>query len=455
MMYPRLKLARNLLSNNGVIFISIDDNEVANLKKICDEIFGQDNFLSQITVIVKTEGRRYGFFAKTHEYLLVYAKNNDFLELNELEIEGKSYSYFDNKGGYNLKELRNGNSKAFNSSNRPNLRYPFYVDLNSRDENGFCELDVNFNESFEEVWPITIGNIESVWRWGKEKSFNEKDNLIARVGNDGLIRIFQKTRKLTQTAKTLWNNKEIISNKGTKEINELFGNKVFDFPKPVNLINKILQIGTLENSIVLDLFSGSSTTAHSVFDINSINRKNCRFIMVQIPEAIDENTDAYKAGYKNICDLGKERIRRAGNNIVKKYGNNDLDIGFKVFKLDSSNLRKWDPDYDNLQQSLTIDNIKDDRNNEDFVYEIMLNYGVDLSLPIEKFDNIYSIGYGALIVCLSNNITKDIINKILKIAKNSDITRVVLKDSSFSSDADKTNIKEILRTNNIKEFISI
>ena len=167
--YPRLKLARNLLRDDGAIFISIDDNEVENLKKMCDEIFGADNFLAQITVIVKPEGRRYGFFAKTQEYILVYAKNNDFLNLNEIEVEGKSFSYSDEKGGFNLKELRNGNTKAFNSSNRPNLRYPFYVDLSSKDENGFYKVDVNYNENYEEVWPITVNEIESVWRWGKKK----------------------------------------------------------------------------------------------------------------------------------------------------------------------------------------------------------------------------------------------------------------------------------------------
>ena len=453
--YPRLKLARNLLRDDGAIFISIDDNEVENLKKMCDEIFGADNFLAQITVIVKPEGRRYGFFAKTQEYILVYAKNNDFLNLNEIEVEGKSFSYSDEKGGFNLKELRNGNTKAFNSSNRPNLRYPFYVDLSSKDENGFYKVDVNYNENYEEVWPITVNEIESVWRWGKEKAINENDDLTAKMGNDGIFRVFQKTRKLTQTAKTLWQSKDFISNKGSKEILELFDEKVFDFPKPVNLIKRVLEIGTDNDSIVLDCFSGSGTTAHSLFKNNVDFDKNCKFIMVQFPIETEEDSYAFKAGYKNICEIGKERIRRAGNKIAKESGNDNLDIGFKVFKLDSSNLKKWDPDYKDIQKSLTPDQIKEDRTNEDLVYELMLKYGIELTLPIKKQGNIYSIGYGALVICLDDNITKEIANEILDILDDSSFTRVVFKDSGFASDEDKTNIKQILKDNHVNEFITL
>ena len=275
------------------------------------------------------------------------------------------------------------------------------------------------------------------------------------MGNDGIIRVFQKTRKLTQTAKTLWQSKDFISNKGSKEILELFNEKVFDFPKPVNLIKRVLEIGTDSESIVLDCFSGSGTTTHSVFKNNVDFDKNCKFIMVQFPIETEEDSYAFKAGYKNICEIGKERIRRAGDKIVEESGNNDLDIGFKVFKLDSSNLEKWDPDYNNIQQSLTVDQIKEDRTDEDLIYEIMLKYGIDLTLPIEENNNIYSIGFGALVICLDNNITKEIIDEIINFTKNSSTSRVVFKDSGFKSDADKTNIKEILKINNINEFITI
>lgn len=177
--------------------------------------------------------------------------------------------------------------------------------------------------------------------------------------------------------------------------------------------------------------------------------------MVQIPELVETNSKSYSEGYKNICEIGKERIRLAGDKILEESNNKDLDIGFKVFKLDSSNLEKWDPDYNNIQESLIIDNIKEDRINEDLIYEIMLKYGIDLTLPIEEHDNIYSIGFGALIICLDSNITKEIANDVIKLTKNSSTSRVVFKDSGFKSDADKINIKEILKTNNVDEFITI
>ena len=177
--------------------------------------------------------------------------------------------------------------------------------------------------------------------------------------------------------------------------------------------------------------------------------------MVQIPEQTDESSKAFKAGYENICEIGKERIRRASDKIVSETGNNDLDIGFKVFKLDSSNLEKWEPDFNNVQQSLIVDEIKKDRSNDDLVYEIMLKYGIDLTYPIERHNNIYSIGFGALVICLDDNITKDITNQILNFTNSSSTSRVVFKDSGFASDADKTNIKEILKTNKIDEFITI
>ena len=190
---------------------------------------------------------------------------------------------------------------------------------------------------------------------------------------------------------------------------------------------------------------------------NSEDNGKRKFIMVQIPEETDEKSEAYKAGYKNICEIGKERIRRAGDKILEESDNKDLDIGFKVFKLDSSNLEKWDPDYNNIEQTLLTakNNIKENRTEEDLIYEIMLKYGLELTLPIEKIDNLYSIGYGALIICLDNNIDKNIVDKILKAKDDSEITRVVFKDNGFKTDSDKTNIKETLKANNIEEFITI
>lgn len=257
---------------------------------------------------------------------------------------------------------------------------------------------------------------------------------------------FRKYRKFKIISSVL----EDISNSGFKDVKELGLENYFDNPKPVNLVQTLITYFCGKNDIVLDFFSGSGTTAHAVFKGNYNN-----FILIQIPEKIDEESTAYNSGYYNIFELGKERINRAGDKIINETGDDNLDIGFKVFKLDSSNLEKWDPDYSNIQQSLTIDQIKIDRTDEDLVYEIMLKYGINLTYPIEEENNIYSIGFGALIICLEDNITKEIVEQVLRLTKESSVSRVVFKDSGFASDADKTNIKEILKTNHIDEFITI
>ena len=241
MIFPRLLVARNLLRDDGVIFISIDDNEVANLRKVCDEVFGEDNFVAQISVIVKTEGRRYGAFAKTHEFVIVYAKSLENAALNDIEIEGASFDYEDEHGGFNLTDLRNQNARYFNSLNRPNLRYPFYVKKDSADENGFCCLSVDPKPGYEAVWAITVNGNESVWRWGKETARNEIANLTARLSSDGEYRVYQKYRKLKQSAKTVWSEKEFISNHGTKELLSILGSGIFDFPKPTELLRRICE----------------------------------------------------------------------------------------------------------------------------------------------------------------------------------------------------------------------
>lgn len=334
-MLPRLELAKDMLSKDGVIFISIDDNEQANLKLLCDEIFGVENFVAPLTIIVKPEGRRYGDFAKTHEYALVYAKYIDYAIFNEIEVEGSTYQYQDDIGGFNLKGLRNRNVVAFNSSNRPNLRYPFYVDISNPDENGLCKVSTEMQDGYEEVMPSIIDGLKSVWRWGKEKATNEIEKLVAYRGNDGEIRIFQKERKLTQTPKTVWFDKNIISNKGTSEVESLLGKGVFNFPKPLRLIENILSIGSGPNDIIMDFFSGSATTAHAVMELNSIDSGHRKYILVQLPEPCNTGSLAEKQGYKTIDEIGQERIRRAAKKIKEDNPLFAGDLGFKHFTLES------------------------------------------------------------------------------------------------------------------------
>ena len=459
MIYSRLMLARNLLTDDGVIFISIDDNEVDNLRKICDELFGNTNFIAFLTVIVKTEGRRYGGFAKTHEQVIVYGKNVEQVKLNEIEVEGKKFQFSDENGGFNVQDLRNQNARAFNSTNRPNLRYPFYVDTEDKDNNGFCKVYLKKKEGLTEVYPITVNGFDSVWRWGKkEKASEHLSELAARIGTDGIIRIYQKMRKLTEEPKTVLINKEYISIKGTREIQNILGIGIFDFPKPLNLIKLFESIATSENSIILDFFSGSATTAHAVMQLNAEDGGHRKFIMVQLPEKCDEKSEAYKAGYKNICEIGKERIRRAGEKILKEQlannnstlnsPNSKLDIGFRVLKLDSTNMKDvyyapCDYDQDFLHQLES--NIKDDRTDLDLLFGCLIDWGLPLSLPYksEQIDGctVHTYNDGDLIACFDANVPESVVKEI---AKRKPL-RAVFRDSGFASSPEKINVFEIFK----------
>ena len=436
MMYSRLKLARNLLKDNGIIFISIDDNEVFNLKKICDEIFGEENFISSFIWQKKSSGGQHSnHVLDFHEYILLYQKNRSSslsLLVERTDEQKKSFKYSDEfektRGKYLISPLKSW------LDYRPTLIYDIVCPDGTKLNTQWICSEPTFNQLKNEGRILFKQNSKGDWSVYKKQYVNEKGGLVkpaSLITNHG------------QTAH------------GKRDLKKLFDKDIMSFPKPVELIRYLISMIDDETGLILDFFSGSSTTSQAIFENNVKSVRKNKFIMIQIPEETDEKSEANKEGYDNICEIGKERIRRAGDKIVEESGNKDLDIGFKVFKLDSSNLKKWDPDYNNIQQSLTIDSIKKGRTNEDLVYEIMLKYGIDLTLPIEKHDNIYSIGFGALVICLDDNISKDITNSILEFTKDSSTSRVVFKDSGFKSDADKTNIKEILKTNNIDEFITI
>ena len=429
MMYPRLKLARNLLSNEGVIFISIDDNEIENIKRLCNEIFGEICFIG---TIVRKRRQSQANLSKNispiHEYILIYGKNEgELLNRAPANIDESKYKNPDND--------KRGVYVTMPCTNKGGSRY--------------------------KIKTPTGRIIDEEWRFKEETYWNlfNDNRIVFPKGGNGKPRykLFLEEKKKQGVLPNTWLDNLSSNQEASKEIKSLFNDKlIFDTPKPVELIKYLINLGSNANDIILDFFAGSSTTAEAIFKSNSKEYSNKKFILVQIPESTNEKSEAYKEGYKNICEIGKERIRRAGDKILEESDNKDLDVGFKVFKLDSSNLEKWDPDYDNLEQTLLTnkENIKPDRTELDLIYEIMIKYGIDLSLPIEKLNNIYSIGYGALLICLDDNITKNIAEEIIKL-KSDNITRVVFKDSSFKSDADKTNIKETLRINNIDEFITI
>lgn len=475
MMYPRLRLAANLLTDDGVIFISIDDNEVFNLKKVCDEVFGEENFYTQIIVQSNKRGQTYKQISKTHEYMLIYTKQAE-TEFNELEKDddNNDLNLEDKISQFNIRELRNRNPK-FGKHNRPNLFYPIYVNPILIDKDGFSPVSLEKTEAYSvEVLPFNSQGKESCWRWGGKKFEDNNNsesllsNVVAKIKNDGKYNIYEKYRKTTYKPKTIWDDVSVITEKGTVELGELDLASFFDFPKPIELIKKAIQIGTNEEDIVLDFFSGSATTAHAVLKQNSEDDKNRKFIMIQLPESFSEDEEKIDAGYRNICDVGKERIRRAGAKILEEKGaqielgeeeKKSLDIGFKVFKLDDSNLKLWDSTPitgDNQLEMFTermnsmIHSVKDDRTDMDVVYEIMLKMGVPLDIPVQyvEVNNkvVYIVGEFLLMIALFNNITAEDIEGMSAYAP----AKIICAEEGFKDDSALSNAHYILRDKQIE-----
>lgn len=334
-MASRLQLAKDLLTNDGVIFISIDDNEQANVKLLCDSIFGEENFESNISIVVNPGGRDYKQVAITNEYLLVYSQEE--CELNEIPKEAE-FRYNDSAGGYNLRELRNRNPK-FHSGNRPNLFYPFYVNPKNV-QDGYCAVSlIRSDEYCIEVKPYNSVGSESVWRWGKEKASNnivlgdnDRSQILAKQRRDGGWNIYEKNRRSTSKIKSLWDETEMRTENGTRELRSLFGKSYFDHPKPVDLIERSIIVGTNPGDIVLDFFSGSATTAQAVMQLNSYSDDFERsYILIQLPELCN-NDEAVSDGYKTIDQLGQHRIKLAAEKI-KASSMADIDYGFKHYTL--------------------------------------------------------------------------------------------------------------------------
>ena len=308
MMYPRLELARNLLQEEGVIFISIDDHEVHHLRMLCDELFGEENFLGIFITCSTPNARDYGHIGKMHEFCLYYAKNSQLTRTNLLEDKDKTFKYKDEKGGFNIHPLYNSNV-AFTDKNRPNLYYPFYLYQGKPLEGlgeAFFEIGLSPSEDAVEIYPprSVKDQVQFVWRWGKSKSLAHLNREIVgyRTG-DGEFRIVQKMRTFEKVIRSMLTGKEFTSRRGTAELEELFGRKIFSFPKPLSLIGHYARAATDKDSIVLDFFAGSGTTAHAVLQLNAEDGGRRRFICVQLPEPTDPDSEAAKAGYKTIADI--------------------------------------------------------------------------------------------------------------------------------------------------------
>ena len=451
MIYPRLKVARDLLTDDGVIFISIDDNEVENLKKVCDEIFGECNFCGCFVINSTPNARDYGHIGKMHEYCLFYAKNKEQTTTNMLPDNNKSFKYQDSKGGYNIHPLYNSN-ESFTNLNRPNLYYPFYVYTDKKISDCFYEIGLEpLNEYSVQVYPPKSlkNSVQFVWRWGKEKSLNNiNQEIIGYEVSAGDYRIVQKMRHDEKIIRSLLLDNKYSSRKGTAEVEDIFGFKCFSFPKPLSLLSDLVKIGVMENDIVLDFFSGSATTAHAVMQLNAEDGGNRKFIMVQLPEKTDEKSEAYKAGYKNICEIGKERIRRAGKKVKEEAGLSakNLDIGFRILKLDSSNMEDvyYTPQEFELQ-SLFNENVKADRTNEDLLFQVMLDLGIELSAKIESKQitgkNVHFVDDNYLVACFDRDVNESTITEIAKLQP----IYFVMRDASAANDNVIDNFEQIFK----------
>lgn len=491
MMYPRLKLARNLLRDDGVIFISIDDHEQINLKKICDEIFGEENFISNLCIINNMKGRNdKANIATAHEYLLIYQKSkfvSNGVPLSEEQL--KEYKHVDDAGEkYALRDLRK-RGRPDRREDRPNMYFPVYFNQ----ENSTCSLAKTSDDDIEIV-PLRGDKTDGRWRWGKDTVEANLDILHPKYSkqknrwdiqhrvylnpnvraepNDEEADDDDKDIQRTSKPKSFWWGGDISTDVANREFKKLFNGLNPDYPKSPYYIEKLLHIGTSSGDIVLDFFAGYSTTAHAVMHLNASEKTNRKFLMVQLPEKlapdVSEQKETYEYCIKNnieptISAVSKERIKRARDEVLEKYPDYSGDVGYKLFKLDTSNIKSWEADFDTLEQDLlnAVDYIKQDRSSEDVLYELLLKYGLDLTVPIETRTiagkMIYSIGLGALVVCLDKDITMDVVNGIgaLKEELQPEIMRIVFKDDGFKDDVVKTNALQTLKRYGIEDIKSL
>ena len=417
MMYSRLMLARNLLADNGALFISIDENEQTNAKKLCEEIFGEENKVAEFIVIRAEGGGMAKQVIKGHDYLFVYAKNiSKFIPLGKpKDIRGKIIERDGEKYWIQEDWLRKEFGKYGNCHYEEILEYK-----------GQSKLD-EINAGIEEGKYILI----------------PKSNGMHIVG---------KLRNIREDSSKFYSILKHLSAKGIEDLKKLGLDKYFDYPKPVSLISEMISGMTLfsskEGDIILDFFSGSATTAHAVMQLNAEDGGRRKFIMVQLPEPCDEQSEAYKAGYKNICEIGKERIRRAGDKIKAEHPDADLDIGFRVFRVDESNMKNvyYHPEeVTQLMLGETVSNIKEDRTDLDLLYACLLDWGVEINLPHTSTQvagcTVHNVDNGALAACFDKAVPRAVVEYMANLQP----LRAVFRDSAFATDAEKINVTEIFK----------
>ena len=477
MMYPRLKLARSLLKDDGVLFISIDEKEIQNLRLIGNDVFGEECFVAAITLLCNPKGRSQDkYFATNHEYVVVYSKSvlpkGAFaIAKDEDQIEAE-YPEEDDGGKYRLLELRNTH-REFGKHNRRNLYYPLFTS-----DDG--EVFLDGGEDRYRVVPDWDDGFEGCWTWDKTKA--EKD-IYLLVGQfiSGRWKIYRKSYASgsDRMLKTILTDKSFFTERGQKEFNSIFEtrSKIFQSPKSPYLLVQLIQTSTHDDDIVLDFFGGSGTTGHAVMIQNSVDGASRRYVLVQLPETIDKEDKEQKAAAeycdslgkpRNISELTKERLRRAGAKVKADNPDWQGDTGFRVFKLDTSNIRAWNPKPDDLEATLFDhqDHLLEGRSEADVLYELLLKLGLDLCVPIEKRSieglDVHAVGGGVLLACLAEKITREQVDSLAQgiitwhkeLAPAGDTT-CVFRDSAFADDVAKTNMAAILQQHGIATVRSL
>ena len=456
MMYSRLKLAKNLLADDGVIFISIDDNEMENLRKICSEIFGASNYVNHFAWICNITGRQISGkgAAKTWESILVYAKDINMISEFNININfaknkmPDTYKGFtkdirrDDIGEFAVGDTLYNHNRKFNEETRPNLVFSIFYNPVTEE---IVPGDIGeVKEGFVELLPHANGDGTHkyhAWRWSRQKIVNESYNLIVLPNSSGEYEIYTRIRDFNTTLL-----KDLITNvsNGDTEVQKLFGGKkYFDYPKSVDLLKILIGAVKDKDALILDFFSGSATTAHATMQLNKEDGGNRQYIMVQIPNRTDEKSEAYKEGYHNICEIGKERIRLAGAEIK------ETDIGFRVLKLDSSNMKDIYYNPAQIQQHTLFeskDNIKEDRTPEDLLFQVMLDLGVLLSSKIEEKviagKKVFNVAEGFLMACFDSDITEETVKAVAQEKPY----YAVFRDSSMANDSVAANFEQIFAT---------
>ena len=450
MMYSRIKLAKNLMADNGFFAIAIDHNELFNLGEICDEIFGFSNRIGVISVVHKPEGRNQAkYIGPSNEFMLLYIKDDTKARIRKVAIDDEQVALFDMRdetGAYRLKNfIRLADGKYATRDAKPDFWYPIYV------SNDLSRVSIDEFDGAIPVYPITETGVERTWKTTKETCAERialGDILAQR--ESGKVYVYEKLRE-DQVIKTHWINKKYHGfHYGTKILDDLLGVKTFDFPKSLYLMHDIFKLFTDKDDIILDFFSGSATSAHAIMQLNSEDMGNRKFILVQIPVSCDSKSDAYKAGYHNICEIGKERIRRAGKKIKEDnpLTTDNLDTGFRVFKVDESNMNDvyYSPaEYSQDLLSMLESNVKSDRTDLDLLFGCLLEWGLHLSLPYssEAIEGctVHNYNDGDLIACFDENVS----DSVIKAIANMQPLRAVFRDSSFEDSPSKINAGEIFK----------